>query len=126
MLYKRFLMILKKQGPLTEFEHKLIEQHPVIGEGIIIPLHTFSALRDPIRHHHEWLNGEGYPDHLKGDEISLEARILAVVDSFDAMTTDRPYRKAMDSQQAKQELLKYKGIHYDEKVVDAFINCINL
>lgn len=118
--------VLKKRGPLNEFERKLIEQHPIIGEGIIVPLHTFSALRDPIRHHHEWLNGEGYPDHLKGDEISLEARILAVVDAFDAMTTDRPYRKGMDFQQAKQELLKYRDIHYDGKVMDAFFKVMNL
>lgn len=118
--------ILKKAGPLNELERKLIEQHPAIGEGIIIPLHGFWRLRDPVRHHHEWLNGQGYPDHLKGNEISLEARILAVVDSFDAMTTDRPYRKAMDLQEAKQELLKYKGIRYDEKVVDTFIKIMNL
>lgn len=118
--------ILKKTGSLNELERRLIEQHPVIGEGIIIPLHSFWRLRDPIRHHHEWLNGQGYPDHLKGDEISLEARILAVVDSFDAMTTDRPYRKGMDLQKAKQELLKYKGIRYDERVVDTFIKIMNL
>ncbi len=118
--------ILKKESALNELERKVVEQHPIIGEGIIIPLHGFWRLRDPIRHHHEWLNGEGYPDHLKGDEISLEARILAVADSFDAMTTDRPYRKGMDFQEAKQELLKYKGTRYDEKVVDTFINCMNL
>lgn len=118
--------ILKKTGALSELEFKIIRQHPVIGEGIIIPLHGFSHLRSPIRHHHEWLDGSGYPDHLKGDEICLEARILAITDSYDAMVTDRPYRKALSPQEAKQELLKYKGIRYDEKLVDTFIQLMNL
>lgn len=117
--------ILRKQGMLNDDERGLMQQHPVIGEGIILPLHGFSHLRDPIRHHHEWLNGEGYPDNLKGESISLESKILTVADSFDAMTTDRPYRKGMNLEQAKEELLKYKGIHYDPSVVDALINSLN-
>jgi HD-GYP domain-containing protein (c-di-GMP phosphodiesterase class II) len=116
--------ILKKPDFFNDYERQIMQQHPIIGEGIIIPLHGFSHLRDPIRHHHEWLNGEGYPDHLKGDEISLEARILSVADAFDAMRTDRPHRKGLDLAQAKQELLKYKGVHYDPKVIDALLKCI--
>ena len=116
--------ILKKPGPLNHYEREMMHQHPVIGEGIIVPLRGFSHLRDPIRHHHEWLDGEGYPDHLKGDEISLEARILAVADAFDAITTDRPYRKGKDFASAKQELLKYKDVHYDIRVIEALINFI--
>ena len=92
--------ILRKPAMLNELERDIMQQHPVIGEGIIVPLHDFAHLRDPIRHHHEWLNGEGYPDHLQGDRISLEARILAVADSLDAMATDRPYRKGMSLAQA--------------------------
>jgi HAMP domain-containing protein len=118
--------ILKKAGTLSELEYKIIQQHPVIGEGIIVPLHGFSHLRSPIRHHHEWLDGSGYPDHLKGDAICLEARILAITDSYDAMVTDRPYRKALSLQEAKQDLLKYKGIRYDAKLVDTFIQLMNL
>jgi HD-GYP domain-containing protein (c-di-GMP phosphodiesterase class II) len=116
--------ILRKPDALNGYERRMMQQHPIIGEGIIIPLHGFSHLRDPIRHHHEWLNGEGYPDHLRGEEISLEARILAVADTFDAITTNRPYRKGLDFAQAKQELLKYKDARYDARVVDAFISCI--
>jgi len=116
--------ILKKPNALNDFERNIMEQHPLIGEGIIIPLHGMAHLRDPLRHHHERVNGEGYPDRLKGNEISLEAKILGVADSFDAMTTDRPYRKKMDFNQAKEELLKYKDIRYDRKVVDAFISCL--
>ncbi|MFC1593103.1 HD domain-containing phosphohydrolase, partial [Candidatus Omnitrophota bacterium] len=116
--------ILKKPTSLNDYEEKVMHEHPVIGEGIIIPLRGFSDLRDPIRHHHEWINGEGYPDCLKGDRISLEAKILATADAFDAMTTDRPYRKRMDFAQAKQEILKYRGIHYDAQVVDALLECV--
>jgi len=118
--------ILLKAGMLNDTERQIIEQHPVIGEGIIIPLHGFSHLRDAIRHHHEWVNGQGYPDHLKGSEISMEAKILAVADCFDAMTTDRPYQKAKDFQQAKEELLRHVGERYDKQVVDALIKALNL
>lgn len=116
--------ILRKPDVLNDVERNIMEHHPIIGEGIIIPLHGFSHLRDAIRHHHEWINGEGYPDHLKGDQISLEAKILAVADAFDAMTTDRPYRKGMDLDEAKQGLLMDKDIRYDGKAVDALINCL--
>ncbi len=118
--------ILRKPDFLNDLEHQIMQQHPLIGEGIIIPLHGFSHLRDPIRHHHEWINGEGYPDRLKGDQISMEAKILAVADSFDAMTTNRPYRKGMTYSEAKAELLRYRGVRYDPAVVDAFIECLSL
>ncbi|MFH1339357.1 MAG: HD domain-containing phosphohydrolase, partial [Candidatus Omnitrophota bacterium] len=116
--------ILKKPDSLNEDEEKIMQQHPIIGEGIIIPLRGFSQLRDPIRHHHERVNGEGYPDGLKDNEISPEAKILSVADAFDAITTERPYRKGLDFNQAKQELIRYKGIHYDPKVVDVLLECI--
>jgi len=116
--------ILKKPGTLNEVERSIMQQHPLIGEGIIIPLHGMAHLRSPVRHHHEWVNGEGYPDHLKGGDIPLEAKILAVADSFDAMTTERPYRKKIDFNLAKEDLLKYVGIRYDKEVVDALISCV--
>jgi len=116
--------ILRKPGPLEDYEFEIMRQHPTIGEGIILPLSGFLNLRDPIRHHHEWLNGQGYPDHLKGDEIPMSSRILAVVDSYDAMTSDRPYRKALGKEIARQELLKYKGIRYDPTVVDVFLSIV--
>jgi len=116
--------ILKKPAKLDDLEWEIMRDHPAIGEGIIAPLRNFSSLRDPIRHHHEWINGEGYPDHLKGDQISIEAKILSVADSLDAMTSDRPYRKAMSFEEAKKDLLKYKGTRYDPKVVDAAIEII--
>jgi len=111
--------ILRKPGSLDEGEFEAIRQHPAIGEGIIIPLHGFFPLRDPIRHHHEWLDGTGYPDHLKGDDISIETRILTACDAYDAMTSNRPYRKAFTLEQAKAELIRFKDTRYDSNVLDA-------
>jgi hypothetical protein len=116
--------ILKKPGPLTPGEWQVMRRHPVIGEGIVKPVHSLSRLCSIIRYHHEWMDGSGYPDGLKGDKIPLGAKILAVVDSFDAMTSDRPYRKALSTEEAKQELKKYIDIRYDRNVVEAFLGII--
>jgi HD-GYP domain-containing protein (c-di-GMP phosphodiesterase class II) len=88
--------VLVKPGTLSTDERDIINRHPIIGETILMPLKTFKLLLDPIRHHHENLDGSGYPDGLRGDELNLITRILSVADIYDAMTTDRPYRKAMD------------------------------
>ncbi len=90
--------ILQKPAPLNEDEVQIMRKHPTIGENIVAPLKTFQHLLDPIRHHHEQLNGEGYPDGLEGNEISLTARILTVADIYDALRGDRPYRKAMSEE----------------------------
>jgi len=116
--------ILKKPGPLTAEETAIMRNHPVIGEAIIKPVSSLSRLCDFIRHHHEWFDGTGYPDGLKGGDISIGAKILCVVDSFDAMTTDRPYRKALSLDNAKNELKKYSGIRYDPKVTEAFLSVV--
>ncbi len=116
--------ILKKPSALTEGETSIMDKHPIIGEAIIKPVRRLSGLCDIIRHHHEWLNGSGYPDRLKGDEISIGAKILCVADAFDAMTTDRSYRKALSVDAAKAELEKYIGIRYDAKIVEAFLSVI--
>ena len=113
--------ILKKADFLEPEEMQIMHKHPVIGEGIIKGERSLSRLCGIIRHHHEWLDGSGYPDKLKGDQIPLGAKILAVADSYDAMTTDRPYRKALSKETAKEELKKYIDIRYDKKVVEAFL-----
>lgn len=87
--------ILRKPGRLTATELEIIRQHPVVGESICAPLKSFRDALPLIRHHHERMNGSGYPDGLMGDRIPLSARILQTVDIYDALTTDRPYRKAM-------------------------------
>src|SRR3989338_6594159 len=112
--------ILKKPTSLTEQEWEMMKKHTEIGEGIIKPIRSLAKLGDVIRHHHEKYDGSGYPDGLKGEEISLLARILCVADIFDALTTDRPSRKAYAVEEAKQELLKMKG-KLDPKVVSAFL-----
>jgi putative two-component system response regulator len=92
--------ILLKPGPLTPEERKIMEQHPIIGERICAPMKSFRRVLPIIRHHHEKLDGSGYPDGLKGEDIPMTARILQTVDVYDALTTDRPYRKALASQEA--------------------------
>ncbi len=92
--------ILLKPGPLTPEERKVMEQHTVIGEGICAPLRSFRHVLPIIRHHHEKQDGSGYPDGLKGDQVPLTARILQITDIYDALTTDRPYRKALPLEKA--------------------------
>jgi putative two-component system response regulator len=92
--------ILFKPGPLTEEELTVIRTHPEIGERICLPLHTLDRVRPIIRHHHEQLNGSGYPDGLKGSAVPLLAQIVSIADIYDALTTDRPYRHALTSQEA--------------------------
>jgi cyclic di-GMP phosphodiesterase len=92
--------ILLKPGPLTPEERKLMEQHTIVGERICAPLRSFRHVLPIIRHHHEKWDGSGYPDGLKGEQIPLTARILQVTDIFDALTTDRPYRRALPVEEA--------------------------
>jgi putative two-component system response regulator len=92
--------ILLKPGPLTPEERKIMERHTVIGEGICAPLRSFRHVLPIIRHHHEKQDGSGYPDGLKGAQVPLTARILQITDIYDALTTDRPYRKALTSEKA--------------------------
>lgn len=92
--------ILLKPGPLTPEERKIMEQHTIVGERICAPLRSFRHVLPIIRHHHEKWDGSGYPDGLKGEQIPLTARILQVTDIYDALTTDRPYRKALPSEKA--------------------------
>jgi putative two-component system response regulator len=91
--------ILLKTGPLTPEERKIMEQHPIVGERICTPLKSLRHVLPIIRHHHEKLDGSGYPDGLKGEEIPLTARILQIVDIYDALATDRPYRKAFQPEE---------------------------
>lgn len=92
--------ILLKSGPLTPEERKIMEQHTIAGERICAPLRSFRHVLPIIRHHHEKQDGSGYPDGLKGDQVPLTARILQITDIYDALTTDRPYRKALSVEKA--------------------------
>ncbi len=122
-------LILNKNGKLNEVETALVRTHPIKGEEILIPIRQLqiSKLQNIfpiIRSHHEGIDGKGYPDGLKGEEIPLCARILHVADSFDSMTSDRPYRKAPGKEYAISELKKYSGTQFDPKVVEAFLRTL--
>jgi hypothetical protein len=113
--------VLLKQGKLTREERITMNAHPVLGAQIIGPVDRLAPELPVIRHHHEWYNGSGYPDRLMGDEIPKLARILHVADAFEAMTADRPYRKALSIDQALAELRKFAGVQFDPEIVDAFV-----
>jgi HD-GYP domain-containing protein (c-di-GMP phosphodiesterase class II) len=115
--------VLKKAGPLTPAEYRLIQSHVEIGVHILTDLRKLHHLLPGVRHHHESLDGTGYPDGLAGDAIPLEARILAVADSFDAMSSTRPYRRRLTPMQIDQVLRKGAGIHWDPRIVDALFAC---
>jgi putative two-component system response regulator len=114
--------ILNKPGPLTPEEFDHVKAHAPLGERILAPfLATSPVVLRIVRSHHERIDGSGFPDALKGDEIALEARIVAVVDAFDAMTTNRAYRALRPATEAIQELRRYAGVQFDREVVDAFL-----
>lgn len=113
--------ILLKDGRLTDEEYGTIKDHPIIGENILKPVVLINPERKIIRHHHERWDGKGYPDRLSGENIPYPSRILSVADSFDAMTSNRPYRKAMRIDDAIRELQRNRNTQFDKNVVDAFI-----
>jgi len=112
--------ILLKEGRLTDEEYTIIKDHPVIGENILKPVMLIDAERKIIRHHHERWDGKGYPDGLSREDIPFLSRILSVADSFDAMTSNRPYRKALRIDDAIDELQRNRNTQFDKNVVDAF------
>jgi|YNPNPStandDraft_1061719.scaffolds.fasta_scaffold03783_3 response regulator RpfG family c-di-GMP phosphodiesterase len=116
--------ILMKPTALTPEEEAIIRTHPIIGERIVKPLGLLPLERSVIRHHHERWDGRGYPDGLKAEEIPLPARILAVADAYDAITSDRVYRKARRSAEALREIERCTGSQFDRRVVLAFRDVI--
>jgi putative nucleotidyltransferase with HDIG domain len=115
--------VLKKVGPLSPEEFRRIQSHVEIGVTILKDLKKLSHILPGVRHHHESLDGTGYPDHLSGDEIPLEARILAVADSYDAMSSNRPYRKRLSFAQIDRIFHEGRNVQWDPKVVDALFAC---
>jgi len=112
--------VLGKPGRLTADEFALIQRHPVIGDDICAPLRSLRRLRPGIRHHHERYDGRGYPDGLVGEAIPLEARVLAIADTFDAMTSTRPYRAGMPVDRALALIAANEGPQWDPALVPLF------
>ena len=118
--------ILKKPGNLTADEFEIVKRHPLIGEEILKPMQhpLFTIPRQIVRWHHERLDGSGYPDGLKGDEIPLAAKITFVADAYDAMTSERPYRTGMPVETAFKELRKHAGKQFEPEIVEVLCDLL--
>ena len=117
--------ILKKNGSLTEEEWQVMKQHTTIGEKILGNSPYYSVARQIARSHHEWVDGSGYPDGLRGVAIPLVARIVAVADVYDALTHTRPYKKAWPQHDAIDELNRLAGKQFDTDIVEAFVAIVS-
>lgn len=113
--------ILKKPGKLTPQEFEMIKKHPEFGYQIIAPVSMLAPVAPMVLYHQEWFNGKGYPEGLSGEEIPLGARIVAILDAWGAMTSDRPWRKAFPPGKAIEEIKKGANTQFDPQVVEAFI-----
>jgi len=114
--------ILRKNGPLTEREREIIKEHPLLGYEMIEEFHFLRSASRVVLFHHESFDGCGYPYGLKEEEIPLEARIFAIADTVDAITSDRPYRKGQSFKKAFDEIEKGRGTQFDPYIVDAFFS----
>lgn len=115
------ISVLRKKDKLTDEDWKHIRRHPVLGAEIVSPIAQLKELITNIRHHHERYDGKGYPDKLKGEDIPLISRILAVADTFDALTSERPYRNGLADKAAAEEMEVVKGTQLDPACVEAFL-----
>ena len=116
--------IIDKPGPLTDSEWDEIRKHPELGQEYVREVGHPEDVGDWVRHHHERLDGTGYPDHLEGDEIPMGARIIAVLDAYVGMTSPRAYRPPIPAQVALDELEHAAGKHFDPEVVDIFVRLV--
>ena len=117
--------VLRKPGPLDAREWDVMRSHPAIGAQIIEPIRFLGEAVEIVRSHHEWFDGSGYPVGLAGEQIPLAARIFAIADSFDAMTSDRPYRSALPMEVAVGEIRDGAGTQFDPQAVAAFLELVD-
>ena len=115
--------VLLKDGQLTSEEYALMKNHTIIGDHLCAELRLLHRIRPIVRHHHENWDGTGYPRGVAGDAIPIGARIFAIVDAYDAMRSDRSYRKAMPIPAAIEEIVRHIGTQFDPKVVKVFLEC---
>jgi putative nucleotidyltransferase with HDIG domain len=118
---ERFAPILAKEGRLSPEEWEMMKLHPIRGAELVGKLSSLRDIVAAVRHHHENYDGTGYPDGLKGEEIPLASRIIMFADTLDAITTDRPYRKALGVQEAKAEFVKFRGKQFDPVICDQVV-----
>lgn len=116
--------VLNKPGPLTQAEWEVMRAHAEIGANALQDCPAFAKLAAIVRHHHERWDGHGYPHQLRATTIPLGARIIAVADSFDAMTSDRPYHRRMRAEEAAKVLRQGRGTQWDAVIVDTFLKCL--
>jgi len=114
--------VLCKPGPLTDDEWDIMRTHPGIGAQIVEPIRFLEGAVEIVRTHHERWDGRGYPIGLRGEQIPLAARVFAIADSFDAMTSDRPYRAAMSFDEAFEEIRLGSGTQFDPDIVEVFLD----
>jgi putative nucleotidyltransferase with HDIG domain len=117
--------LLLRAGALDANERHLVEQHPEIGARLLKPLDIPTAVSLAIRHHHEWWDGSGYPDGLAGEEIPLAARIIGVADAFDAMSCDRPYRRALAHEVTAEEFRRFSGKQFDPNLAKELVSLLD-
>jgi hypothetical protein len=120
-IYEIFAAILQKPGKLTDEERQIIETHPAKSAELIGMVSHLHDLVKPVLHHHENWDGTGYPAGLKGEDIPLASRVIMIADTIDAMTTDRPYRKALGEAEVRRELVRFKGSQFDPSICDALV-----
>ena len=116
--------ILQKKGRLTDEEFEIVKKHTNLGYQILKSVDEYADLAEAVLYHHEWFDGSGYPEGLKGEEIPLLSRIISVADAYEAMTTDRPYQKSKSKEDAILELKKFTNTQFDPLIVNAFIEVI--
>lgn len=121
-IHEVFAPILQKPGRLTEEENAIMQTHPIKSEELVVRVSQLRDVVPPIRHHHENWDGTGYPDGLAGERIPLASRIIMFADTIDAMTSDRPYRKALDADAVRAELIKHRGRQFDPTICDALLS----
>jgi HD-GYP domain-containing protein (c-di-GMP phosphodiesterase class II) len=113
--------ILYKPGKLTEEEFKVMKMHPIFSAMMLYPVYPLRHLCPVVRGHHEKWDGKGYPDGLSGESIPVAARIIAIADVFDALISDRPYKKGMKWEKAKKIMVEGRGTHFDPDLLDLFL-----
>jgi HD-GYP domain-containing protein (c-di-GMP phosphodiesterase class II) len=120
-IHEIYAPILRKPDKLTADEWAVMQTHPIKSAELVSTVSQLRDLVQAVRHHHENWDGSGYPDGLAGDQIPLGSRVVLIADTIDAMTTDRPYRKALGEMQVRAELAKYRGRQFDPKICDELL-----